>query len=114
MRRLYKILLGILAFLLLCAAGVFFLAQKEVPSRITYGVSFNTLYAEELGLDPKETYLAILNELGVKHLRLAAHYQRRNWSGSEAELPRFQKDGPSAGWTARSGSGRSSIPYRSS
>lgn len=74
MKLVYKILIGILCFLLLCAGFVLFLAQKDVPSRITYGVSFNTLYAEELGLDPKATYLAILDDLGVRHLRLAAHW----------------------------------------
>ena len=59
---------------LVLAVALFFLAKKEKPASITYGMSFNTMYAEELGLDPKETYDAILNELGVRHLRLAAHW----------------------------------------
>ena len=50
------------------------LAQKPVPEQITYGMSFNTMYAEELGLDWKETYDAIIDDLGVRHLRLAAHW----------------------------------------
>lgn len=62
------IILGVLA-----VAGVL-LAQKPVPAHITYGLSFNTLYAEELGLDVEETYTALLDELGVRHLRLAAHW----------------------------------------
>lgn len=53
---------------------VVFLAQKEVPETITYGMSFNTLYARELGLDWQETYNAIVDDLGVRHLRLAAHW----------------------------------------
>ncbi len=53
---------------------VLYLAQKPEPEAITYGMSFNTLYARELGLDWKETYDAILNDLGVRHLRLAAHW----------------------------------------
>jgi hypothetical protein len=53
---------------------IVFLAQKEIPETITYGMSFNTMYAVELGLDWKETYDAILGELGVRHLRLAAHW----------------------------------------
>ncbi len=56
------------------AAVVFYLAQKPEPETITYGMSFNTLYAQELGLDPKETYDAILDDLQVRHLRLAAHW----------------------------------------
>ena len=55
-------------------ALVLFLAQKPKPEAIIYGMSFNTLYAEELGLDWKETYDAILNDLQVRHLRLAAHW----------------------------------------
>lgn len=37
-------------------------------------MSFNTPYARELGLDWKETYDAILDDLRVKHLRLASHW----------------------------------------
>jgi hypothetical protein len=37
-------------------------------------MSFNTPYARELGLDWEETYRAILSDLGVQKLRLAAHW----------------------------------------
>lgn len=50
------------------------LASRPVPGRIQYGVSFNTLYAQELHLDWKETYDAILYDLGARHFRLAAHW----------------------------------------
>ncbi len=50
------------------------LAQKPAPESITYGMSFNTGYARELGLDWQETYDAILDDLQVRHLRLAAHW----------------------------------------
>jgi hypothetical protein len=63
--------LGIAAVGLL---ALFLLAQKAEPETITYGMSFNTPYARELGLDWKVTYDAILDELGVRHLRLAAHW----------------------------------------
>ncbi len=53
---------------------IFWLAQKEKPEIITYGMSFNTMYADELGLDWQETYDAILDELKVRNLRLAAHW----------------------------------------
>jgi hypothetical protein len=53
---------------------VLFFAQKPIPEKITYGMSFNTMYARELGLDWPETYDAILDDLGVRHLRLAAHW----------------------------------------
>jgi len=74
MKRLQKILLGVLIVCSVLALALYALSRKEIPERITYGVSFNTLYAEELGLDWKESYLAILDELEVRHLRLAAHW----------------------------------------
>lgn len=64
----------LLVLIVVLALAVFALAQKPKPEQITYGMSFNTLYANELGLDWRETYDAILDELQVRHLRLAAHW----------------------------------------
>ena len=50
------------------------LAWRPVPDEIQYGMSFNTLYARELGLDWQETYDALLDDLQVRHLRLSAHW----------------------------------------
>jgi len=69
-----KIIIGTLIFLGVSALVLWYLAYKPVPDQITYGMSFNTMYARELGLDWQETYDAILDELGVQHLRLAAHW----------------------------------------
>jgi len=69
-----RVLIAILIVLCLLVVAGFWLAQKAVPERITYGLSFNTLYAEELGLDPEVVYTALLDELSVRHLRLAAHW----------------------------------------
>jgi hypothetical protein len=74
MKKFKKTLLYIFAIIVLIVCIVFLLARKEIPENIIYGMSFNTMYAEELGLDWKETYDAILDELGVRHLRLAAHW----------------------------------------
>jgi hypothetical protein len=74
MWRLKIFLKTLLVIILLVTAVVFWLAYKPAPAQITYGMSFNTMYARELGLDWKETYDAILHELGVRHLRLAAHW----------------------------------------
>ncbi|HMO78337.1 MAG TPA: beta-galactosidase [Candidatus Paceibacterota bacterium] len=68
------ILIFIVTKVIFLALLIFFFAQKEVPENIQYGMSFNTTYATELGLDWQETYEAILGELGVRHLRLAAHW----------------------------------------
>jgi len=53
----------------------FFLASNfKQPERLTYGVSFSRFHADELGLDWKETYLAILNDLRVRNFRFSAHW----------------------------------------
>lgn len=55
-------------------AAVYWLTLTPAPPQLTYGMSFNTPYARELGLDWQETYDAIIDDLGVRHLRLAAHW----------------------------------------
>ncbi len=67
-------LLFLLVLLLLVTIVLAILSIKPKPTNITYGMSFNTMYANELGLDWRETYDAILEDLDVRHLRLAAHW----------------------------------------
>lgn len=71
---LFWLALGLLLLILLLCAVVLWLIQKPVPEKITYGMSFNTPYARELGLDWQEVYDAFLDDLQVRHLRLAAHW----------------------------------------
>lgn len=74
MSRWLRIVLWIGGGLFCVAIILVWLAYKPVPPEITYGMSFNTPYARELGLDWQKTYDAILNDLQVRHLRLAAHW----------------------------------------
>ncbi len=74
LKWLKRIIYTILILVIVVASVLWLLARKPVPETITYGMSFNTMYARELGLDWRETYDAILDELGVRHLRLAAHW----------------------------------------
>ncbi|MCA9360483.1 beta-galactosidase, partial [Candidatus Kaiserbacteria bacterium] len=71
LRSFLYILFGVVT---LVALLIFVLASKPVPKNITYGMSFNTPYARELGLDWRATYDAIINDLEVRHFRLAAHW----------------------------------------
>jgi hypothetical protein len=71
---LKKILYSLSIIVAIAVFSIWLLAQKDMPEDITYGMSFNTPYARELGLDWKETYDAILDDLEVRHLRLAAHW----------------------------------------
>ena len=65
----------LLVFIILVGSGLvwYVLTHEVYPKDIQYGVSFNTLYAQELGLPWEEVYTAILEDLQVRHLRLAAH-----------------------------------------
>ena len=94
----YKILLWILGVLVALLLFGLYLVQKPVPDQIVYGMSFNTQYARELGLDWKDAYIAILDELGVRHLRLAAHWDMvepklgtYNWSEMDYQLSTAEK-----------------------
>ena len=52
------------------------LAQKEKPETITYGMSFNVPYAIELGLDPMVVLSSFIDELKIRHFRIAAGQTR--------------------------------------
>lgn len=70
----------------LFVVGIYFLIRPVgVPDDVTYGVSFSKLHSSELGLDWRRTYLAILDDLGVRHVRLAAH-----WTMIEPERGEYQ------------------------
>lgn len=68
---------GVVTVVCLMVVGTWFaLARRDTPERVSYGVSFSALRAEDLGLDWRETYRAILDDLGVRKLRLMAHWNR--------------------------------------
>ena len=50
------------------------MTKPDASHRMTYGASFTKTYAEELGLDWKEVYNAILDDLEIKSLRLMAYW----------------------------------------
>lgn len=50
------------------------LAFFVTPQEVTFGVSFSKYKAQALGLLWQETYLALLDELKVKEVRLIAHW----------------------------------------
>lgn len=84
------------------AAVVLFIAILWLPvfnpvQQIEFGVSFSKTYAEFLGLDWQKTYLAILDDLGAKNLRLQSewdeteliegvyNFEALDWQIAEAE-----------------------------
>lgn len=71
---LIRTLISVAVCITLATIALFFLAQKKVPSQITYGISYNVPYVLELGLDPDMVFDAYLSELGVRDLRMSAHW----------------------------------------
>ncbi len=95
------IILGIV--IAICLVALFFLARKEVPSKITYGMSFNVPYALELGLDPIVVLDELITDLGIRDFRIAAHWnlvEPRNdvydFEYMDAQLKRIEESGGTA------------------
>ena len=97
-----KIKISIVVILVFCAV-LFVLSFDFYPAKnFTYGVSFSRFHADELGLDWKETYLAILNDLKVKHFRFSAHWPmvepeegKYNFQELDFQIKEAQKAGAS-------------------
>ena len=95
-----KAVLLVLFFVLL---GFLFLSFSfKKPDKLTYGVSFSRFHADELNLDWKETYLAILNDLKVKNFRFSAHWPltepeegKYNFEELDFQIKEAQKAGAS-------------------
>ncbi|OHA64784.1 MAG: hypothetical protein A2672_00420 [Candidatus Wildermuthbacteria bacterium RIFCSPHIGHO2_01_FULL_49_22b] len=78
-----KIILFILASFVVIFLFLFVGGAKEAKN-ITWGANFSIKQAGELGLDWKETYLALLEDLKTKNLRVAVH-----WDALEQENQTF-------------------------
>jgi len=64
------IIIGIIALI----PAFFYLFKPPQPEVVDYGVVFSQKHARNLGLDWKETYLALLDDLRVKNMKIAAHW----------------------------------------
>jgi hypothetical protein len=71
LKKIFHFLILIIGFLI-----IFFivLSFRPIPDDIKYGVSFSKFHADELGLDWKEAYRAVLDDLGVRKFRLSNHW----------------------------------------
>ncbi len=68
-----KIILTILIILMLMA-GFFFIGEPPKSEKITWGVNFSQKHAENLNLNWRETYSALIDDLGVRNIKLAVHW----------------------------------------
>lgn len=80
-----QIIIGFLGVALVGLGAAYLLfGRGGEAAEIKWGTAFDPYYAEYLGLDWQETYLALLDEVGIKHLRLVAF-----WDAAEPEDDRF-------------------------
>ena len=73
MKKIIKMLLTALAiilFLLAIIAWYLMVGNPKKAEKIIWGVDFSQMQTEVLGLNWKETYLAILDDLGAKNIKL--------------------------------------------
>lgn len=71
MIRLLKLFV-LLTILFIAALAV--LSFRASPVETEYGMTFSAPYAREIGIDWKESYRAMLDELGVKHIRVPVYW----------------------------------------
>lgn len=86
-----------LATLALFTSAYVWLNTRQVVEP-KFGVTFSWVYAQELGLDPLETYQAIVDDLGVRSVRLPIYWSdierasgEYNWSVAD-ELIAYSED----------------------
>jgi hypothetical protein len=96
MKRIYKILIGALIALMVCI-GWFFVGSVSKSENIVWGMNFSQKHTQDLGLDWQETYLALLDDLGVEKIKIITHwdliepekdefyFNDLNWQIDEAE-----------------------------
>ncbi|KKW08230.1 MAG: Endo-1,4-beta-mannosidase [Candidatus Kaiserbacteria bacterium GW2011_GWA2_49_19] len=87
-----------LAFLVFSISliGYLFLGPSVPAEKIAWGVDFSQKHAENLGLNWQENYLALLDDLGVRHLKISTtwdflepqegqyHFQGLDWQLEQA------------------------------
>lgn len=64
---------GLVFFLVMIPLTMYFVYSPKY-TEVTYGVTFSKQFAQYMGLDWKETYLALLDDLQVKRLRIPAYW----------------------------------------
>lgn len=74
MKKILIRVLFIILILILIFAGYFFVGKASEAEEIKWGVNFSHKHAEDFSLNWKEVYLALLDDLKVKNIKLAFHW----------------------------------------
>ncbi len=72
---LRPLLIG-LAVVLLPPLAYFFVGVSRVHPDTVYGVTWSMPYAEELGIDGRAGFLAVLDDLGMRRVRIPSYWSR--------------------------------------
>ncbi len=73
-KKTFKIFLAISGVLIILFFGYLFIGQAPQAERIVWGVSFSQKQADLLGLSWEENYLALLDDLEVRNLKIIAYW----------------------------------------
>lgn len=68
------ILIGLIGLIFLLIKANQFHEEINLAKPTIWGVSYSSSYAKALGLDPQQTYQAILNDFRTKRLRIPAYW----------------------------------------
>jgi hypothetical protein len=73
-KKPFKMLLSLLLFLIIAVFCYFFIGKAREAKNITWGVDFSQKHAANLGLNWQEAYLALLEDLNVKNLKISTSW----------------------------------------
>lgn len=71
---MFKLILFIVAVIFVILFAYFFIGNVKEADKIDWGINFSQKHAEQLGLDWKITYLAMLYDLGAKNIKIASYW----------------------------------------
>ena len=60
--------------IILLAMAFFFIGNPPKPEKIIWGVNFSQKHAQDLGIGWRESYSALIDELGVRNIKLAVYW----------------------------------------
>lgn len=71
-KKLFIIFGGVVVTLVAVGALLVWMVPVRTPA--AYGVTFSPFYAEEFGLDWREVYIAMLDDLGMRYIRIPVYW----------------------------------------
>ncbi len=72
--RILGLLTAVFVVLFIALSICMTTGKAEPADKVNFGVTYSKLFTEQMGLDWQEAYLAILDDLGVKKIRLVAYW----------------------------------------